>query len=218
VFIIDLTEHCKVCCAGTTFQRVKKEKTMMQRIRLNQSLNNTTRRLLITQKNVFPTTVSSMRAFHMNHIYNQQPQQQQHVAQQPNTPPPQATKPQHEQQQEETQQQPEQPKTLMDKVKLFIRKYGITGVVVYFTIYYLTWLSFYVALQEKWLGAGDVMEFAKKYGLEKYLDTEDTKNKKVANIGLAWLITKFTEPVRFAATILVTPYVLRLFQRVVARR
>ena len=106
----------------------------------------------------------------------------------------------------------------MDKVKQFVRKYGITGVVVYFGIYYLTWASFYIALQENWLGAGDVMEFAKKWGLEKYLDTDDHKNKKVANIGLAWILTKFTEPLRFAATILVTPYVLKVVQKLLLRR
>lgn len=110
------------------------------------------------------------------------------------------------------------PQGFVQKLKHFAKKYGITGLIVYFGIYYLTWLGFYIALRENWLGAGDVIEFAKKWGLERFLDVESASNKKMANIGLAWVITKFTEPLRFALTLLVTPYVLKFTQKLILRR
>jgi hypothetical protein len=111
----------------------------------------------------------------------------------------------------------EQRSILMNKIKNFVKKYGITGVVVYLLIYYLTWTMFYFALECKWIKAGDVENLVKKFGLEKHFNLENNKSKKMANIGLAWIMTKFTEPVRFTLTIMVTPLMLRLAQKILRR-
>ncbi len=127
-----------------------------------------------------------------------------------------------EQQQQEQQEQttggaPKTKLSIKERIRAFIRVYGITGLIVYFAIYYLTWASFYFALEHKWINAGDITALAKKIGLDKWIDLEYDKSKMVANVGDAYLITKLTEPLRFGATIVVTPFVLKMFKKIVRK-
>lgn len=138
------------------------------------------------------------------------------------TPPPiKASQEQKEQQQQQQESDSNQDKneklSIKDRIKRFIRNYGITGLIVYFSIYYLTWAGFYFALEHKWINPGDVTELAKKIGLDRWIDLEGDTQKKVANVGAAYLITKLTEPLRFGATVMITPFVLKLFRKIVRK-
>lgn len=54
--------------------------------------------------------------------------------------------------------------------------------------------------------------FAEELGIAKYLEVEHV-NSKTGTFLLAWIATKFTEPLRLAVTLAITPRVARFFGR-----
>jgi FAM210A/B-like domain len=99
------------------------------------------------------------------------------------------------------------------KVRGFLRKYGPLGAVTYFSIYGMTLTSLYFAVDNGLLGSGDVIAMLRDYDLEWFLvllDVDlDNLNPKAGSFALAWIITKLTEPLRFATTLAVTPLLVR---------
>jgi hypothetical protein len=82
------------------------------------------------------------------------------------------------------------------------------GVVTYFSIYGATLASFYGAFSSGILFAGDVVGLIEKLHLGDLFD-ESLLTPKMGNFALAWIVTKFTEPLRFALTLGVTPAISR---------
>jgi len=109
--------------------------------------------------------------------------------------------------------EPAQPSTAVAKpklgrVRLFLKKYGAIGVVTYFTIYGATLASFYTAFSSGALFAGDVVGWIEFFHLGDLLD-ESKLSPKLGSFALAWIVTKFTEPIRFGITLGITPIIAR---------
>jgi hypothetical protein len=85
-----------------------------------------------------------------------------------------------------------------DRVKQFFAEYGAAGVVVYLVIHVSVFLGLWAAIEAGWRPVG-----------------------AAANAGAvvsAYAITSLTKVPRFAVTVLVTPFVVRLWERVTGRR
>jgi hypothetical protein len=130
-----------------------------------------------------------------------------------NVPPKVNEQPLKEDEQKNPENEPGKAKEAVGKVKAFIKKYGIPGLIIYFAIYFLTLGGLYVGIANGLIRIADVDHWLKKFGLDKYFDLEQMENKKnYTNFAFAWIMTKFTEPLRFALTLAITPYVLRVLR------
>jgi hypothetical protein len=91
-----------------------------------------------------------------------------------------------------------------------LAEYGVIAVVVYFTIFFATWIGAWAAIQQ----GVDLAALAKRVGL--------SGNRIVASLGAwtaAYIFTKILQPVRIGITLLLTPLLARLYERVrVAKR
>lgn len=107
---------------------------------------------------------------------------------------------------------------VLPKVKRFIKKYGILGVVLYFAVYFITLGSLFLVFQQGLFATKDVLQWLHNNGLDKYIDLNDLKkSEKYANLGVAWVLTKFTEPLRLAITVAITPSVYKLMRKFVRK-
>ena len=87
---------------------------------------------------------------------------------------------------------------MRDRVKRFLAEYGAVGVVVYLVIHLGVFVGAWAAIRAGWRPAG-----------------------AAANVGAvmgAYLVTTLTKLPRFAATVVITPFVARLWERVSGRR
>ena len=83
-------------------------------------------------------------------------------------------------------------------VQNLLAEYGTVAVVVYFVIFFAVLGGFWVAIRFGWrpsTAAGSVGTFA-----------------------AAYIATKITQPLRIGATLLITPFVAKLYERVRRRR
>ena len=91
-----------------------------------------------------------------------------------------------------------------------LAEYGVVAIVVYFTIFFATWIGAWAAIQQ----GVDLAALARRVGL--------SGNRIVANLGAwtaAYIFTKILQPVRIGITLLLTPLLARLYERVrVAKR
>ena len=82
-------------------------------------------------------------------------------------------------------------KSLMRTLRRILAQYGTIAVVVYLTLHMIVLFAFYIAIKMGWTPEGLVGE---------------------AGIWTAaYLLTKLTQPIRFGLTMLVTPFIGRLF-------
>jgi hypothetical protein len=89
--------------------------------------------------------------------------------------------------------------------KELLTEYGTIAVVVYFTIFFGVWVGAWAAIQR----GVDLRALAARVGL--------SPNGTVANLGAwgaAYIFTKLLQPVRIGVTVLLTPLVVRLYERV----
>jgi hypothetical protein len=89
--------------------------------------------------------------------------------------------------------------------KELLAEYGTVAVVVYFTIFFGVWVGAWAAIQR----GVDLRALAARVGL--------SPNGTVANLGAwgaAYIFTKLLQPVRIGVTVLLTPLVVRLYERV----
>ena len=88
-------------------------------------------------------------------------------------------------------------------------EYGVIAVIVYFTIFFATWIGAWAAIQQ----GVDLAALAARAGL--------SGNKIVANLGAwtaAYIFTKILQPVRIGVTLLLTPVMARLYERTIAAK
>uniref|UniRef100_H3GLJ1 DUF1279 domain-containing protein n=1 Tax=Phytophthora ramorum TaxID=164328 RepID=H3GLJ1_PHYRM len=122
----------------------------------------------------------------------------------------------------------------LERLKDLWRKYGVVAIGTYLTMYGAVLGSVYLAIDQGWVrtnkrtsskGEGQSDEtfnlvtttnkfvrFAEDLGIAQYLEVERV-NSKTGTFLLAWIATKFTEPVRLALTIAVTPRIARFLGR-----
>jgi hypothetical protein len=89
--------------------------------------------------------------------------------------------------------------------KELLAEYGTIAVVVYFTIFFGVWVGAWAAIQR----GVDLRALAARVGL--------SPNGTVANLGAwgaAYIFTTLLQPVRIGVTVLLTPLVVRLYERV----
>lgn len=87
---------------------------------------------------------------------------------------------------------------MREKLNNLIVEYGVIGLVVYLTSTALVYLGFWIALQFGWRPSG--------------------ATGNIAFWGTAYVAAKVTQPFRIAGTIIVTPLLARLYERVTGRR
>jgi len=88
--------------------------------------------------------------------------------------------------------------------KELLAEYGVIAVIVYFTIFFTVWIGAWLAIQR----GIDLHALAARTGL--------TSNGTVANLGAwtaAYLFTKLLQPVRIGVTLLLTPLLARVYER-----
>ena len=91
-----------------------------------------------------------------------------------------------------------------------LKQYGGVWVATYGALYVGTLASLYGLLQSGVLGGQDAIDLLQTSGLDKllHLDVEEL-NPKHGNFAVAWVATKFTEPVRLAISVAITPRIDR---------
>ncbi|KAF4323030.1 hypothetical protein BBO99_00003411 [Phytophthora kernoviae] len=120
----------------------------------------------------------------------------------------------------------------LDRLKDLWRKYGIVAIGTYLSLYGAVLGSIYVAIDQGWVRTSKrrssregqeesfnlitttnkFVKFAEDMGIAQYLEVERV-NSKTGSFLLAWVATKFTEPVRLAVTLAVTPRIARFLGR-----
>jgi hypothetical protein len=89
--------------------------------------------------------------------------------------------------------------------KELFAEYGIVAVIVCLTVFFAVWIAAWAATQR----GVDLRALATRVGL--------SPNGMVANLGAwgaAYLFTKLLQPVRIGVTLLLTPVVAKLYERV----
>lgn len=89
--------------------------------------------------------------------------------------------------------------------KELLAEYGTVAVVVYFTIFFGVWVGAWAAIQR----GVDLRALAARVGL--------SPNGTVASLGAwsaAYIFTKLLQPLRIGVTVLLTPLVVRVYERV----
>ena len=84
------------------------------------------------------------------------------------------------------------------RFKEILVEYGVVALVVHYVIFGAVLVGAYVAIESGWEPSG-----------------------RVASVGTwaaAYVVAKLTQPVRIAVTLVVTPFVARLYERVTGRR
>ena len=67
-----------------------------------------------------------------------------------------------------------------------------------------------MAVKERWLGGYDIQHLVDALGLAHYYEHIDPRK---GDFAVAWLATKFTEPLRLALTAAITPTAARMLGR-----
>jgi len=84
------------------------------------------------------------------------------------------------------------------KVQNLFSEYGRTGIIVYFTIFFMTFLGFWILLT---------------VGVDIRTWSYFSSLGDVGAIGLAYAATKIMQPIRIALTLVLTPLVARVLPR-----
>lgn len=96
------------------------------------------------------------------------------------------------------------------RLRRLVRQYGPVAVGSYLVIYVSTLGMLYVAIKERWLGGYDIQSIVDWLGVSEYMEHIDPRK---GDFAVAWIATKFTEPLRLALTVAVTPTVARMVGR-----
>jgi len=123
----------------------------------------------------------------------------------------------------------------MSKVKLLMAKYGYFFVGTYLSVYFGTWSTLYFLLDNglvdpsslsipNWFPFSHsseedatlvslIADLADNFEVTKKYVESIKKKPEFVNLGIAWVATKFTEPIRLGVSIFLTPKIARLFGR-----
>ncbi|CAI5730146.1 unnamed protein product [Hyaloperonospora brassicae] len=121
----------------------------------------------------------------------------------------------------------------LERLKDLWRKYGVVAMGTYFSLYGAVLGSIYLAIDQGWVHTATgrnsreheqqsdfdlvsttnkFVKWAEDVGIAQYLEVERV-NAKTGSFLLAWVATKFTEPLRLALTVAATPRIARFLGR-----
>jgi hypothetical protein len=83
--------------------------------------------------------------------------------------------------------------------------YGMVFLGTYASVYLMTLGTVYEIVAMKHIDAHSVVAYLHHIGLDNYMDLTPIATSKAGNFALAWILTKFTEPLRLAFTVTITP-------------
>ncbi|EFC45721.1 predicted protein [Naegleria gruberi] len=110
----------------------------------------------------------------------------------------------------ETKENPPIKKTLLEKIKEFIKNYGATGLIFYFSQYFATLGCLYLLFQNGLLPTRAVMEYLIQLNL---IDaTKIDQSEKYANFAVAYIVNRLLEPFRLIATYKYAPKIQKLIR------
>lgn len=95
------------------------------------------------------------------------------------------------------------------RIRELWNKYGAVAIVTYVGVYGATLTTLYIAIDTGMIVAVDVVPMLKSVGADRLFDLSLVK-PKAGNFAVAWILTKFTEPLRALATVALTPSIARL--------
>jgi len=98
------------------------------------------------------------------------------------------------------------------KLRALVKEYGALGIGVYAGVYLSTLGSLFLAVDCGLLPAGDALSMLRSVGADRLFDL-DKLNPKTSNFAIAWILAKFTEPLRMLVTLAITPRLARLIRR-----
>eukprot|EP01111_Echinosteliopsis_oligospora_P019665 TRINITY_DN9617_c0_g1_i1.p1 TRINITY_DN9617_c0_g1~~TRINITY_DN9617_c0_g1_i1.p1 ORF type:complete len:205 (-),score=74.49 TRINITY_DN9617_c0_g1_i1:3-617(-) len=110
-----------------------------------------------------------------------------------------------------------QQKPQLGKIATFIKKYGPIGVTTYFGLYGLTLGSVYALVSSGVIMSNDVISLLQTLHVDKLIDLEKV-NPAAGHFAVAWILTKFTEPVRAGLTVVIVPPLYRFITGRVERK
>lgn len=82
-------------------------------------------------------------------------------------------------------------------IKHILVEYGAIAVVVYFAIFFLVLFGFWAAMRFGWEPA--------------------TTTANLGTFAAAYIATKITQPLRILATLAVTPFIAKIYERIIGR-
>eukprot|EP00457_Paulinella_chromatophora_P012191 gb/GEZN01012381.1/.p1 GENE.gb/GEZN01012381.1/~~gb/GEZN01012381.1/.p1 ORF type:complete len:222 (-),score=13.93 gb/GEZN01012381.1/:376-1041(-) len=110
----------------------------------------------------------------------------------------------------EHREEPEKHETHKQKYVRLWNQYGAVFIGTYLSVYVGTLGMIYVVISNGLVVPADLMSLTEYIGVP---GSEYGISNKTGNLALAWICTKFTEPLRFAVTVVATPSVARAVGR-----
>mmetsp|Transcript_23092 Transcript_23092/g.68034 ORF Transcript_23092/g.68034 Transcript_23092/m.68034 type:complete len:159 (-) Transcript_23092:190-666(-) len=102
-------------------------------------------------------------------------------------------------------QAPDYPKQgTVAKLRWLVKEYGAIGVATHFSVYFTTLGGLFLGVDNGVFAAGDALETLKYMGVDNIINL-DKLNPTASNFAVAWILAKFTEPLRLPVTLWLTP-------------
>ncbi|SPQ94233.1 unnamed protein product (mitochondrion) [Plasmodiophora brassicae] len=98
------------------------------------------------------------------------------------------------------------------KLRDLWNKYGVVAVSTYAVTYVSTLGLIYALLESPFLSPGDSLRLLDSIGAGRIFDLSQI-NPKAGSFAVAWILAKFTEPLRLGFTVLVTPRIALWIRR-----
>ena len=98
----------------------------------------------------------------------------------------------------------------INKLRKFVKMYGMVGVGVYTGLYVGTLGLLFVGIKSGLVVGDDVLLMLQRAKLDEWIDASLLSTHH-GSLAVAWILTKFTEPVRMAVAVAVTPSIARAF-------
>mmetsp|Transcript_12924 Transcript_12924/g.33665 ORF Transcript_12924/g.33665 Transcript_12924/m.33665 type:complete len:168 (+) Transcript_12924:99-602(+) len=100
---------------------------------------------------------------------------------------------------------------IFGKLSWLVHEYGPVGIATHFSVYFVTLGGLFLGIDSGVLVAGDALTLLKYVGADRIVDLE-CLNPKASNFAVAWILAKFTEPMRLPVTLWLTPRIARLIR------
>lgn len=105
-----------------------------------------------------------------------------------------------------------------DRFKFFVKSYGYLTIATYLSVYVATLFSIFGLVRVGVIRGPDVNAWLNNWRVKKAISDKPIALSPVAtDFGVAWLLTKTTEPVRLIVTIALMPAIVRRLPPFLAR-
>ena len=93
------------------------------------------------------------------------------------------------------------------------QKYGMVFLTTYGSLYLVTLGGVYQLVRLKIIDTESALLYLHSSGLDRVVDVTPLATSTAGTFALAWLLTKFTEPLRLAVTVSITPGIAKLVRK-----